>query len=148
MDSSRYVPLSCLCCLLFLLPDTATQTMTGKWEMQRSLSTLQLTRSNCVGRGLPTQSLTAGAVSQMGFRRMFAILHDRMKNTRDTNQAVNGSLSIFLCVTFLELMMPVFVAFFFFHHMCVWRTFLQTKWRHPGEGAILTSLARRERKIT
>ena len=36
---------------------------------------------------------------------MFAILHDNMRNARDTNQAVNRSLSIFLGVPFLELMM-------------------------------------------
>ena len=39
---------------------------------------------------------------------MFAILHDNMGNARDTNQAVNRSLSIFLCVPFLELMMQRF----------------------------------------
>ena len=42
------------------------------------------------------------------------------ENTRDTNQAVNGSLSIFLCVPFLELLMQQFglVLWHFFHHMC------------------------------
>ena len=39
---------------------------------------------------------------------MFVILHDNMRNAGDTNQAVNGSLSIFLCVPFLELMMQRF----------------------------------------
>ena len=45
-----------------------------------------------VGAGV---SLTVGAVSEVGFRRMFAILHDNMRNARDANQAVNRSLSNF-----------------------------------------------------
>ena len=54
---------------------------------------------------------------------MFAILHDNMTNARDTNQAVNGSLSIFLCVPFLELMMQCFgQVLCFFHRMCDWPT--------------------------
>ena len=43
---------------------------------------------------------------------MFVILHDDMRNTRDTNQAVNGNLSIFLCSPFLELMMQRFGPLF------------------------------------
>ena len=43
---------------------------------------------------------------------MFAILHDNMRNARDTDQVPNRSSSIFLCIPFLELMMkqsgPVF----------------------------------------
>ena len=35
---------------------------------------------------------------------MFANLHDNISNAKDTNQAVNGSLAIFLCVPFLDLM--------------------------------------------
>ena len=69
------------------------------------LSPYLLTLSNCVGRRLPTLSLTVGAVPEAGFRRMFVILHDNVRNARDTYQAVNRSLSIFLGVTLLELMM-------------------------------------------
>ena len=42
---------------------------------------------------------------------MFVTLHDNMRNARDTKQAVNGSLSIFLCVPFLELMMERYGPF-------------------------------------
>ena len=108
-----------------------------------------LTLSNCVGCRLPTLSLTVGAVSEAGFRRMFATLHN-MRNARDTNQAVNISLSIFLCGPFLELLMQKFgpVLWHFFHHMCDWCTFFKTKCQHPGEGAIWTSLAHWEYTIT
>ena len=84
-----------------------------------------------------------GAVSEAGFRRMFVTLHVNMRNARDTNRAVNGSLVIFLCVPFLELMMQRFgpVLWLFSHRMCNWHTFFKTKRRHPGKGAIWTSLA-------
>ena len=36
---------------------------------------------------------------------MFAILPDNMKNARETNLTLNVSLSIFLCVPLLEVMM-------------------------------------------
>ena len=58
---------------------------------------------------IPAQQETlVGAVLRVGFLQMLAILHDNMRNAKDTNQAVNGSLSIFHCVSFLELMMQQF----------------------------------------
>ena len=96
---------------------------------------MQLTLSNCVGCGLPTLSLTVGAVSEAGFQWMFVILHDNMRNIRDTKQAVNGSLSIFLCVPFLEfLIWAGFLASFPLHVRLA--HFLKTKWQHPGEGTV------------
>ena len=85
-------------------------------------------------RRLPTLPLTTGDVSESGFRHMFAILPDNTKNARETNLAVNVSLSIFLCVPLLEVMMQRSVAFFTLHVQ--WHTFYKTKWRHPVEGAI------------
>ena len=43
---------------------------------------------------------------------MFARLHDNMRNARDSNQALNRSLSIFLCVSFLQSMMQRFCDVF------------------------------------
>ena len=59
---------------------------------------------------------------------MFAILHDNMKNARDTNLAVNVSLSIFLCVPLLAVMMQRFrlVLWHFFYIACATGT-LSTK---------------------
>ena len=50
--------------------------------------------------------------------RMFVILPDDMRNTRDTNQAVNRNLSIFLCSPFLELTMQRFGPLLFFCFFC------------------------------
>ena len=77
---------------------------------------------------------------QVGFWWMFAILHDNMRNARDTNQAVNGSLSIFLCVPWM-MQQSELVLWHFFHRICGWCCFFQTSWRCPGEGAVWTSLA-------
>ena len=97
-----------------------------------------LTLSKCVRQGLPTLSLTVGAVWEAGFQQMFMILHDNMRKATDTNQAVNKCLSCFPYIPFLELMMKRTgpVLWHYFHLMCNWRIFFKTKWRHPGEGAI------------
>ena len=81
---------------------------------------------------------------------MFAILHDNMRNTRDTDQAVNRSLSIFLYVPFLELMMqrfgPVLWCFLPLHVQLV--HFLQNKMAASRQRRNLNFIAHRERKIT
>ena len=99
----------------------------GIWRYFTQHMPVNLTLSNC-----QTLSLTVGAVLEEGFPWMFAILHDNMWNARDTNQAVNGSLSIFLCVPFLELLMQWFglVLWHIFSIACVTGT-LSSK-QHGG----------------
>ena len=84
-----------------------------------------------------------GAMSKVGFWLMFANLHDNISNTRDTNQAVNGSLSIFLSLPWINdaTIWASFVAFF--HCMCNRCTFFKTKQWHPGKGAIWSLLVRK-----
>ena len=58
----------------------------------------------CQKRASDTDRLI-GAVSEA---RTLVIFHDNMSDTRDTNQAINGSVSIFLRVLSFELVMQQF----------------------------------------
>ncbi|WP_419592705.1 hypothetical protein, partial [Thiolapillus sp.] len=60
--------------------------------------------------------------------------HVNMSDTRNTNQALNGSVSIFLRVPSFELVMQRFgpVLWLFFHRVCELTDFVKTTWRRTG----------------
>ena len=91
-------------CRLYFDKDNSFKPWTGWldwWKFKRNNYLLFQTVSDM---GFRQSHWPVGAMSKAGFWLMFANLHDNISNAKDTNQAVNGSLAIFLCVPFLDLM--------------------------------------------
>ena len=117
---------------------TSSKTSRCLWPILSSMFQLVQTVSEV---GFRHSHWLIGAVSKAGIWQTLAIFHDDISNTRDTNQAINRSVSIFLRVPSFKLVMQRFgpVLWLFPHHVCKLTDFVKTTWRSTGIYASLAS---------